>query len=264
VNNELSMDCINEGMEMTDKINKLKIGIIVLAIIPQLCFAHAGFARKDNLDEYSGRDYEEGTTGYFKLVVPHGCSNEDGSRTFETRHVVMAMPNGVDLSGIAYTEDRDGEAYGANAVMGVKPAADGDWRKIKNPKSAVPGYYSHGLKTEDVRSLRWIGGNIPNDFYKALEFRAKLPLLDACITELKVYFPTVQYCKSKTIKAWIREPVAGLPESVVSTGYAPSITVRRNLTSNPLPEACSDEGEMAEAYPDAEDIEAALLRPWQR
>ena len=249
---------------MINGINKLKTSLLVLTIMPQLCFAHAGFASKDNLDEYSGRDYEEGKTGYFKLVVPHGCSNADGSRSYPTRHVVMALPNGVDLSGIAYTKDKNGEVFGGNAVMGVKPAADGDWRKIKNPKAGVPSYYSHGLRSEDVRSLQWVGGKIPNDFYKSLEFRAKLPLLDACVTELNVYFPTVQYCKSNTFKAWIREPVAGLPEDVISTGYAPNITVRRNLVLNPLPEDCGEEGEVAEAYPDAEDVEAALLKPWRR
>jgi len=66
------------------------------------------------------------------------------------------------------------------------------------------------------------------------------------------------------MKAWARESVEGLPESVVSTGYAPSISVRRNLTLNPLPAECGDEGEMAEVYPDAADIEAALLKPGQR
>ncbi len=240
-----------------------KIGISILSgvlAMPGLCLAHASFVPKDNFDSYSARDYEEGKTAYLKMNIPHGCSSADGSRSFATRNVVMTMPNGVDLSGLAYTQSRDGEIYNANAVMGVKPAADGDWRKIKNPKGLVGDYYSHGLRSEDVRSLQWLRGKIPTDFYKVLEFRAGLPILDACISRLNIYFPTVQYCDRHTVKAWMRTPVGNLPADVVSTGYAPKITVVRNEAKNPLPAECPPEGETAEAYPSEADIEASLLR----
>ena len=239
------------------------IGVSILSgmlALPGVCFAHASFVPKDNLDGFSARDYEEGKTAYLKINIPHGCSSSDGSRTFSTRNVVMTMPNGVDLSGLAYTQSHGGEIYNANAVMGVKPAADGSWRKIKNPKGPVADYYSHGLRSEGVRSLQWLRGNIPADFYKVLEFRAGLPILDACISRLDIYFPTVQYCDQRTMKAWMRAPVGNLPADVVSTGYAPKITVVRNEEKNPLPAECPLEGEAAEVYPSEADIEASLLR----
>lgn len=240
-----------------------KIVISVLSgtlAIPGLCLAHASFVPKDNFDSFSARDYEEGTTAYLKMNIPHGCSSSDGSRTFSTRNVVMTMPNGVDLSGLAYTQGRDGQTYNANAVMGVKPAVDGDWRKINNPTAPVADYYSHGLRSDDVRSLQWLRGKIPADFYKVLEFRAGLPILNACISRLDIYFPTVQYCDQRTMKAWMRTPVGNLPADAVSTGYAPKITVVRNEEKNPLPAECPPGGEAAEAYPSESDIEASLLR----
>lgn len=223
--------------------------------------AHANFIPKDNLDFYNGRDYQEGSTAYLSLNLSHGCSNADGSKSFPTRHAVAIMPNDKDLAGIAFTEDSSGGRYGANGLMSVHPEASANWKIIRNPKTSVGEYYSHGVKNEDVNAIQWLAGHIPADFYSGVNFSAQLPYLEGCVSKLKVNIPTVQYCSAGHVKAWFKEATPSMPAHVVSTGYAPSINVIRGA-DNPLGPECNGEGQEVEVYPSAEHIEKGLL-PWK-
>lgn len=215
--------------------------------------AHANFIPKDNLDVYTGRSYQEGTAAYVQLNLAHGCGD------YATRDVVATMPTSVDLSGIAYTTDQEGNRYGGNALMGIKPSVDGDWRKIDVSTGEVSSYYNHGVKHEDVWYISWRRGKVPNSMYENLEFKADLPKLEGCVAKLRVYIPIVQYCEKGYVEAWVREPTPSLPEAVISPGYAPYIEVLRDLEANPLAADCNG-GVDAEAYPSTDDIEAGLLQ----
>ena len=230
----------------------------ISVLIADTAIAHANFVPKDNLDFYSGRDYKEGSTAYLSLNLSHGCSNSDGTKTYATRHAVAIMPNDSSLEGIGFTKDHSGNHYNANGLMSVKPEASANWKRIKNPKVTVAEYYSHGARTEDVGAIQWKGGNVPADFYSSVNFRASLPLLESCVSKLKVYIPTVQYCTGGHVKAWLKEATPSMPANVVSTGYAPYINVIR-ADNNPLGAECDGVGTEEEVYPSTEHIEKGLL-----
>lgn len=101
--------------------------------------------------------------------------------------------------------------------------------------------------------------------YSNLEIKASLPTLQACITQLIIYVPIVQYCKNGRVLAWIKKATPSFPAHVISANYAPSFTVHRNLTKNPLSADCNKKGDTVEVYPSERDIERYLplkgLRP---
>ncbi len=230
-----------------------------LAISTQ-AWGHASFAPKDNMDAYTDRAYKEGSAAYLKLTIAHSCSNEDKSEYYPTRSVSVVFPNTIDLSGQAVTTNRDGDIFGGNAMMGIKPRVTRSFRKIKVFKGDVPEFYNHGAKNRDVRALHWTRGWVENDKYEVLEFRASLPKLEGCVKKLRVYTPTVQHCLGGHTLAWLRTPTAMFAEDVISPDYAPYFDIIRDEENNPLPAGatCSEEEMTAEAYPSDSDIDTYL------
>lgn len=223
--------------------------------------AHVNVVPKSNADRFDGRVYQEGTVAYFDLSIPHGCKSASPSgATQPTTHVAVLFPNQQDLSAVAYTQDKEGTEYAGNAMMSIKPATDSQWRKIRRLREAVSPYYDHGVKSDDIRAIQWRGGYVPTDSYATLSFRAKLPLLKSCVSQLKVYLPAVQYCMNNTYKAWIREPTQMFSADTISSNYAPYILVQRDLEQNPLPADCR-ETVQSNAYPSAHDIDRYLRLP---
>jgi len=217
-------------------------------------FAHAGFKPKDVNDNYDGRTYLGGQTAYLSMAVPHGCKGENGER-YTTNHIGMVFPSMVALPAEqATTSDRDDNQYGANAMMGIKAAIDSNWETVRGLRGEVGEFYSHGTKTEDVHAIHWLGGEIPDDMYAELKFRATLPKLMGCVTKLRVYTPAIQYCEGNHYTVWNSEATTAFPEEKVSTGYTPYFDVARDLTANPLDESCG-EGEELTVAPPADKID---------
>jgi uncharacterized protein YcnI len=234
----------------------ISVAIVVLGtwVTSSDVFAHASILSKDTLDAYSGRNYMEGSSATFSLHLAHGCSTD--TATFATRHASIVFPNATDLTGIAYTEDHDGNRFAGNAVMGIKPRVDSDWKKIKVKTGEVPTFENHGANSTDVRGIHWKGGHVPNEMYENLEVKASFPKLDGCVSKLRVYMPAVQYCENGDILTWMRDATPSFPDA--GGGSAPYIDIVRNMDANPLPDSCGGTGEQAEAYPSVEDVEMYL------
>jgi len=221
-------------------------------------FAHSNVVVKDNLDAYSGRNYQEATTANLKFQLPHGCRNTSRTKFYATKHAAAVFPNSNLLTGITITEDKSGNEYAGNAMMSIKPFVNPVWDKVKISRGSVPNYYSHGVNSTDVRGIKWLGGKIPYDMVTNLNIKASLPKLTACVTLLKVYVPLVQYCENGQVLAWMKQATPTFPIDVISQGYAPSFTIIRNEIKNPLPASCSGIGESVEVYPSEADIEQFL------
>src|SRR5574337_128997 len=244
-------------------------------------FPHANVESKDTLDAYSGRNYQEGTSAILSLSLGHGCTHSGES--FTTRYVTALFPNGANpnLSGVAYTTDGVTN-YSGNALFGVKPEVDYNWREIQPITGDVPSYYNLGEKTTDVRAIHWRWGYIPDNFVGKAKVSVSFPTFEpsTCYNKIKVDIPVVQYCaddskheqdlmwkrdriKGKDLErtfAWIKEPTSNFPtDTVVAPGYVASLTIVRNLTTNPLPGSCGGVGQTLELYPTAADIDTYLL-----
>ncbi len=244
-------------------------------------FPHANIVPKDTLDAYNGRDYQEGSSATLSISLGHGCTMSGES--YSTRYVTAVFPNGTNpnLSGITYTNN-GGTNYNGNALFGIKPEVDHNWKEIQPIVGDVPTYYNHGEKTTDVRAIHWRWGYIPDNFMGNAKVRVNFPKFDpsTCYNKIKVDIPVVQYCaddpkhesdlawKRDRIKkkdldriyAWIKEPTSNFSaDTVVAPGYVASVTIVRNLATNPLPGSCGGAGQALELYPTAADIDSYLL-----
>jgi len=243
-------------------------------------FPHANIRSKDTLDAYSGRNYQEGSSAVLSISIGHGCTMSGES--YSTRMVTALFPNGLDpnLGGITYTSDGTTN-YEGNALFGIQPVVDYDWKEIMPMTGDVPTYYNHGAKTTDVRAVHWRGGYIPDNFAGYADVSVNFPTFqpNTCYNKIIVDIPVVQYCsadsghqkdhmwkrdriKTKDLHrayAWIKEPTPMFPaDTVVAPGYVASVTIVRNLTTNPLPASCGGTGQTLEIYPSAADIDAYL------
>ncbi len=244
-------------------------------------FPHANIRSKDTLDAYSGRNYQEGTGAVLSIGIGHGCTNSGES--YSTRMVTALFPNGLDpnLDGITYTTDGTNN-YAGNALFGIKPVVDQNWKQIVPVTGDVPDYYNHGVKTMDVRAVHWHWGYIPDNFAGYANVSVSFPKFqpNTCYNKIQVDIPVVQYCQADakhqqdhewrrdrmkakgdfdSVYAWMKAPTSMFPtETIVAPGYVASLTIVRNLTANPLPESCGGVGQTLELYPTAADIDTYL------
>lgn len=241
-------------------------------------FPHANIVPKDTL---SGRNYPEGSSATLSISLGHGCTHSGES--YSTLYATALFPNGTNpnLSGITYTTDGTMD-YEGNALYGIKPEIDYNWKEILPIMGNVPDYYNHGEKTTDVRAVHWRWGYIPDNFVGNLNVRVNFPKFEpnTCVNKIQVDIPVVQYCAADSkhaqdlmwqrdrmkkkdlhrVYAWIKAPTANFPtDTVVAPGYVASLTIVRNLTTNPLPASCGGTGQTVEVYPSANDIDMYLL-----
>lgn len=224
--------------------------------------AHVGFSR-DNVYTLGDepRQYKEGSTVFFDLTLPHACRDENNN-DFATRGVRILFPNAQAIPH-TYTSSKTGETYGANALMSVRARASAIWQSVPVDKGDVSPFFSHGLKSNDVRAIQWSDGLVDNDHYDRLEFRAKLPKIDptSCVSSIKVVVPAVQWCQRGYSIAWIGTGSSvwgdgeGNARRRVETGYAPAFTIVR---TSPLPTSCVEGGEAIEISPSVQEINKYL------
>ena len=239
-------------------------------------FPHANIKPK----ETGSRDYKEGSSAVLSIGLSHGCTQSGES--FTTRVMTALFPNGPDpnLHGITYTNNGPTN-YEGNAMYGIKPVVDYNWKQIMPMTGNVPTYYNHGEKTTDVRAIHWHWGYIPDNFVGYATFSASFPkfVSDTCYDKIRVEIPVVQYCaldpkhetdhewlrdrvKKKNLDsayAWIKEPTAIFPTAtVVSPGYSAYLNIVRDTTTNPLPSSCGGVGQSVTVYPTAAEIDMYL------
>ena len=213
-------------------------------------FAHIGIARENvfALGD-SPREYLEGSSASLAIQLPHDCSNANGEH-FATTDVVVILPNGENLTDNFMTTDREGTTHAANSMMDVKARISANWKKIKVKKGAVGSYYSHGVKSEDARSIKWLKGYVDNDHYDNLEIKTRFPKInpESCVSSLKIQVPAIQYCKKGYSIAWIgtsnsaRFPLLDPPnpKARLTENFTASFKVVRDVENNPYPDACTE------------------------
>ncbi|MEE9423659.1 MAG: DUF1775 domain-containing protein [Methylococcales bacterium] len=227
--------------------------------------AHIGIARENVFALGDApREYLEGSSASLGVQLPHDCKNE-ADEHFATTDVVVIFPNAENLSGDFMTTDRDGGIFGANAMMGIKARVSANWKKVNIEKGDVGPYYSHGVKTEGVRAIKWLRGMVDNDHYDNLEIKTKFPKInpDSCVGNLKIEVPSIQYCKSGYAIAWIGTSASELfplldppnPKVRLTETFTASFKVVRDLENNPLPKNCGEPTEEVIRPSDA-DIDA--------
>lgn len=239
---------------ISNKILKLSIAT-ALSLSSSVAMSHLNVAVEDAIAVGDGaRQYKEGSSAFLDVNISHDCSNAAGEH-FATTAVEVLLPNEMNVAG-TYSAITD-ETHGANAVMGVKQRVNPNFSKNIVIMGDVEPFYNHGVKTTDARVLKWLGGKVDNDHYDNLEFKTKFPSIDpsSCISEVKIYFPSVQYCEGGHKSAWINTGDSkfgmGDDKTHVYHDYAASISVVR---TSPLDAEACGSGEVVEVMPSVEDM----------
>lgn len=258
----------------------LGVAAVSAVLVNGVALAHSNF-----VENYDGsREWMEGQRVFFKLNLAHTCGH--GGVSQDIRDIKLVFPNGKDavvnewldprgtaqapvangLKDILWTYNTfaptDPSAYrGANAVMSIKPSVDNQWKSIEPTKEEVPVYYNHGDNTWDVASIHYTGltgalskgkWGLTNEYYKNVEFVATLGYFkkDSCYSKVVVDIPAADYCADGHAYVWWKSATPSIPnELLASAGYAPVVTIKRNLAKNPLPESCGGIGKTAEVAP---------------
>jgi len=262
----------------------ISLAMVASAVVSGDALAHANFAAKDWYVTKDGRSYIEGSSAEISLNLSHACPMPTGvtapalgwgtviatvvfpngqnpevydlSLDPKTLSVLAKMPSSMSLADVLYTTDGKGGMFAGNALMSTKPERDSDWLEILPKKGPVPPFYNHGTNTQDVRSIHWHGGKVPNELYEDLQMRTSFPKFkpESCVTKVRVYMPAVQFCSNEMnftampdlkITAddpWLWAPIPGVFEKVAAPGYAPYIDIDRNLIDNPVSKRCKYKG----------------------
>lgn len=233
-----------------------------LSLSGSVAMSHLNIAVEDAIAVGDGsREYKEGSGAFLDVNISHDCTNEDGSKHFATTGVEVLLPNGASVPD-TYTANGNT----ANAVMGVKQRVNHTFEHNIVVRGEVDPFYSHGVKTDDARVLKWLRGKVDNDHYDNLEMKVTFPKIDpeSCVAKLQVFFPSLQYCKSGYKMAWIGtadSKFGGDPEADVFVGktkvysrYSAYATVVR---TSELPAECGD-GEVVKVMPSVEEIDMFL------
>lgn len=116
---------------------------------------------------------------YYKAVirVPHGCEGQ------ATEQVIVTLPT---------------------SFQGAKPMPKAGWQ-LSSQRGPVPAYESHGKTvSEDVISLSWQGGSLPDDWYDEFVFRSKI----AANAEGTLWLTVKQICANGEV-SWDEIPAEG-------------------------------------------------------
>ncbi len=203
------------------------------------------------------RDYIEGKTAYIEVNAVEGCEDADDNK-YPITDVVVILPNSPGALSDNFLMKSRGSEYGANAVMFTRGRISSNWKKINVVKGPVDSYFRD--RTEGVRAIKWLRGNVAPGQYDNLEFRTRLPNINSssCIGKLRVEVPTITYCKRGFVRAWIgTEGTARFPADSdklqLDEEYELYFNVVRDVENNPYPESClkDDDGNVV---PDEETV----------
>ncbi|MEE9396778.1 MAG: DUF1775 domain-containing protein [Methylococcales bacterium] len=256
------------------KMSALLLSWVAMAFSASV-FSHANIQPKDILDDFAGRQYEEGSRAVIGMIVGHGCRNmkhPDRAR-LPTKGLSILFPDPTAYPGIFQP-----------GHFGVKPRLSANWRKTKSVKgSLAQPVESHGSTVSvDARAIYWLKGKLRDDQYDNFEARMGIPkLAEGAFSCAQVYVPTVQYCHKRHALAWIgaetenfpadsddKIVVYGFPRDAVPEGegraFAPSFYVKRTGSNVDCNEVCNsrspdyDPAQCPEVRPDPKEIDEFL------
>lgn len=237
---------------------------VALCGLAQGAFAHTGV--KDQVTE--------GTNSYNGFTITHGCTPGEGTGTpLPVIAQTAVFPNASDsvafkinTSTTPATEepvnlaDYIVGAAGGPTTFGITGIQD---KSVFNKTKII---YAGTTK----RGFQFTGGNLQTDLTGIPPFRITGPkfVTTSCAKSLKVRVAIGNWCnKSKSadddrrVDVWIGKLTTKFNDTgVVSVGYWPTLTVNRNLTTNPLPAECGAGFDVAVQPSDA-DIDASLPLP---
>lgn len=239
---------------------------IALCSASSLALAHTGI--KDQATE--------GSTLYTGFTITHGCGDSSKDSSLDVIAQSVVFPNGpdadvtnlsdsspIDISTVINGATGPGE-NGNGGLTNLSPAGIQDksvfdtLELIKDANGNTRGF-KFSNSTE--------GRSLQHDLVGIIPFRTSGLTFNAesCAKSLKVRIAIANWCTQKAgvrrADIWIAHTTPAFNDArIVSAGYWPTMTVNRNLTTNPLPEACGAGFDVA-VEPSDIDIDQYLPMP---
>ncbi|ADJ28041.1 hypothetical protein [Nitrosococcus watsonii] len=206
----------------------------------------------------------EGTGLYTGFDITHGCGFED-KPSLPVIAQSVAFPTGPNS---AVTRMDTGEAISLGDVLIGGMHASG----LINPaiiqnRDVFNATEELRDETGVVRGVHYTDGELQVDLDGVLPFRVSGVTFveESCVTKVRARVAIANWCHhregARRVDVWIARltPVFN-DERVVSIDFWPTLTINRDLTTNPLPENCGEGYEVA-VEPSDEDIDQYLPMP---
>jgi hypothetical protein len=230
-----------------------------------------------------------GTTLYTALTIGHGCGSTDNETTLPVIAQKVVFPNngdsewkkiGTDGTETATTIDQVVEGV----VFGLAPGLIQDRSIFNKMREVVDSNTLVGAHpAPNVRGFEMWEGRLGTDLTGLVPFRVSPPKFVGCARSLKVRLAIANWCRGAAQNAyytadkkrradfWLgkattkfNDPaVASVPVAATSTtpavaGYWPTLTITRDLTTNPYTQDCAGQEFDAAVEPSAADIDTNL------
>jgi len=248
-------------------IKKLLLASLVLAASAHssLLWAHASI--KDTATE--------GVASYHAVVIGHGCADESGYYNPVTAQTVV-FPTGDALA----TATQNGAEVKVGTVSTFLTAGKFDGAVSLVPDRNIFSKQSYILNAANqVIGFKSTGGSVYTTTDGVSKFRGLVPFYVAaqsfvktsCAKSAKIKVAIADICsnayppKERTANSWIPSPaqvgvsaytVAGF--NLDGVGSPATLTINRNLTTNPLPANCGT-GIDVNIWPSAKDVDTYLI-----
>lgn len=247
------------------KIKNTVFSAVAIAATSFSATAHLNIAAEDVFAVgEEPRDYIEGKSAFIKINAVEGCKDAEGNK-YNTTDLIAILPNSSGALSDNFVMSSRGTEYDANAVMFTRARINSNWKKVDAVKGPVDSYFKD--RTEGVRAIKWLRGNVSPEQYDNLEFRTRLPNIKStsCVSKLRVEIPAISYCKNGYVRAWIgTEGTTRFPADSdklqLEEEYELYFNVVRDVENNPYPETCEkdEEGNVLPVEESARPSDAAI------
>ena len=215
---------------------------------------------------------KENTSLYTAAIITHGCAGGEGETSIPVVAQSILFPNHTDSiltrldtnQPITLAEVIDGVA----TVLPISPNGIQDKSIFERQREVADNSVLVGAHSvPNVRALQYFKGRLRTDLQGAIPFSVSGVnfVKTSCVKSLKVRIAIANWCtKSQSedednrVDAWIGRTTPAFDDTgVVSVGFWPTLTINRDLATNPLPAACNGGFDVAIEPSDA-DIDKYL------
>lgn len=201
---------------------------------------------------------KENTRLYTAATITHGCAAKEDDPTIPVIAQSMVFPNFTDSiltrldtsQPIALTEVIDTATtwlpIGPNGIQD-KNIFEKQKEVAESVEVAEPGKENKVIPV--TRGFRFWKGNLRTDLIGIVPFRVDgiKFVTSSCVKNLLVRIAIANWCtrsqsedEDNRVDAWIGKTTPAFDDTgVVSVGFWPTLTIARDLATNPLPEGCN-------------------------
>lgn len=236
------------------KLNKFKSTTLSLAVVLLFGAGQSAFAHT----RLNVATQTEGVRSINHMVISHSCN--DTSHTIGTS---VVFPNGIDSTILVDGVAHEGTVldfltnYGNNAQLLIDRSVFTEMDEKTDVNGNVVGFWAGG------------GEGMPSNLNVATAFRLTAAGIEptSCASSVDIKISVADICEitgvdgfnDDVVRLWTHNDLGTPFDRVSDTDNGPAtFTITRDLTSNPLPESCAEDGVSVTIKPSAAQINSDM------